>query len=108
VGALIATVHVHEVPQGESQRVFSPGDDVPEWAARQMGAHCFEDGEHPYPEVESQDRPAGTPPAKAGRGSGRDNWIAYAAEQGVEIPDGANRDAIIQAIVDAGKPVDPQ
>lgn len=111
MGALIATIHVHEIPTGEDKHIFSPGDDVPEWAARQMGAHCFEDGDHPFPDggaTGGKEREAGTPPPKAGHGSSAKAWAEYAAEQGVVVPEGANRDAIVAALVDAGKPVDPQ
>ena len=106
MGALITTVHVHDYPAGESN-IFGPGDDVPEWAAKQMGAHCFEDGKHPLGEAKAE-RPAGTPPPKAGKGSAVAEWAAYAAEKGVEVAAGATRDAIVQAIVDAGHPVDAE
>jgi hypothetical protein len=45
MGRLVSYVHV-EGPDG--MVAFGPDDEVPEWAARKMGAHCFEDGEHPY------------------------------------------------------------
>lgn len=48
MSALVSHVHVFD-DEGDTH-VFGPEDDVPEWAARKMGAHCFEDGEHPYPE----------------------------------------------------------
>lgn len=88
--------------QGEAaaHRVFSPGDDVPDWAAKQMGDHCFTNKTAPA---------AGDgPPPKAGAGSTRDAWATYAAEQGIDVPDDATRDGIIQSLADAGKPVDPK
>lgn len=109
MGGLAYTVHV--VDDKGRFVAFGPGDDVPEWAAKQMGAHCFEDGEHPYPDAGKpvdQQREAGTPPPKAGKGSGTAEWAAYAAEQGVDVPEDATRDAIVQAVADAGKPVDQQ
>lgn len=40
---LNSTVWVHD-PQMRPVS-FGPGDDVPDWAAKQMGDHCFTDGE---------------------------------------------------------------
>lgn len=45
------------------------------------------------------------PPPMTGKGSGVNAWREYAAAQEVEVPDDADRDAIVQALVDAGKPV---
>lgn len=45
-------------------------------------------------------------PAKDGPGSGKARWAEYAASVGVEAPDGAARDAIIQAIAKAGHPTE--
>lgn len=42
---LVATVHVPD--ETNTYVAFSPGDDVPEWALKKMGAHCFEDRIHP-------------------------------------------------------------
>lgn len=42
---LVSSVHL-VAPDGNPS-VFLPGDDVPEWALRRMGNHCFEDGVHP-------------------------------------------------------------
>jgi hypothetical protein len=41
---------------------------------------------------------AGDPPPKAGRGSGRDAWAAYADSVGVEVEDGWSRNDIIAAV----------
>lgn len=44
----------------------------------------------------------GTPsdgePPRAGKGSGRDAWAAYAAGLGVDVDDDATRDEIIEAV----------
>lgn len=45
-------------------------------------------------------------PAKEGPGSGKARWAAYAASIGVEVPEGASRDAIIDAIEQADKPTE--
>lgn len=121
MGALNTTVHVHDVPfstNGDVKTVFGPGDDVPDWALAQMGPHCFEDGEHPKPELLTgknaeaaaaaappADREPGTPPPMKGTGSGRDNWAAYADEVDVQAK-GLKRDEIIAAISAAGHPVE--
>lgn len=105
---------VYLMVNGETKG-FGPDDELTEDIARQIGAHAFVDGIHPYPDStdgkhaqgDEKERDEGTPPPKAGAGSGRDNWLAYADEIDVEIPKGTQRDAIIQMIADAGKPVDP-
>ncbi len=54
---LITYVHVYNA-EGESE-TFGPDDKdpLPQWAAEQMGAHCFEDGKHPYPDGDYPDKP---------------------------------------------------
>lgn len=37
-------------------------------------------------------------PPRSGSGSGRDAWVAFAAQQGVEVRDGDTRDDIIAAV----------
>lgn len=102
MGTLISHVHVFD-DRGESH-AFGPDDELPEWAARLMGAHCFVDGVHPFPDAaESEpepDRAPGQEPPRAGRGSSRDAWVAYAVEKGVAIEPDDARDAIV-AKVDA-------
>lgn len=47
--------------------VHVAGDELPEPLARQVGAHAFVDGVHPYPEPEPTPEPAKMPvkaPAK--------------------------------------------
>lgn len=46
------------------------------------------------------------PPPKSGAGSGVEAWAAYAAAQGVEIPEGAKRDDIVAALETAGVPTE--
>jgi hypothetical protein len=46
------------------------------------------------------------PPPKAGPGSSKAKWETYAEQQGVQVPDGADRDAIIAACDAAGVPTD--
>lgn len=77
--------------------MFGPGDTVPEWAARQMGAHCFVDGEHPYPDDAA---PGGLEePARHGKGSSLDAWVAFAAEKGHDVEPGTSRDQVIADLI---------
>jgi hypothetical protein len=82
------------------RRGYHPDPEA--YAAAQGIEPSSAEGRH----AEPAERPEGTPPPKAGQGSGRDNWLAYADEMDVEVPKGTGRDAIIQLLVDAGKPVD--
>ena len=91
-----------EGPDGMA--AFGPDDDVPEWAARKMGAHCFEDGEHPYPAGKEDDGDPppdpGQEPPRAGKGSSREAWAVFASEHDVKVEDDENRDAIVAKLVD--------
>lgn len=37
-------------------------------------------------------------PPKGGAGSGLDEWLAYAADHGIDVPDDATRDDVIAAV----------
>lgn len=100
---LITSVHVHNYTAGE-KNVFGPGDDVPEWAAVQMGAHCFEDGVHPFPN--STTGTADGPPPQSGKGSSKDAWTDYATANGVDVDPDGTRDDIIAACTAAGVPTE--
>lgn len=115
MGALNTTVHVKDPNGGFA--AFGPGDEVPEWAARQMGAHCFEDGVHPYadePEADEavgesepeNERPTVEIPAKAGPKASKDAWVDYANSLGVDVAGCGTRDEVIAAVADAGHPVE--
>lgn len=108
-------VHVHD-DAGELHS-FLPGADVPGWAAKLMGKHCFEGGEGEFNEdgkhapvvhadavVDTQG--GGGPPPRAGKGSGEDKWRAYADEQGVDVSEAQGRDDIIAELDEAGVPVE--
>jgi hypothetical protein len=80
---------------------FMPGDVVPGWAAKQMGAHCFApDGDD---EAGDGDRPP--VPPQSGRGSSHEKWEAYAQAHDVDTA-GLDRDGIIAACEEAGVPVE--
>lgn len=99
MGKLVSHVHVFD-DRGDTH-VFGPDDDVPEEFARKIGAHAFEDGEHPYLD-DASDRESGAEPPRSGKGSGRKEWAAFAGEKGVEVEDGTSRDDIIALLADAG------
>jgi hypothetical protein len=94
---------------------FYPGDELPDWAAKQMGDHVFDKGDggaDPSPSPSPSPKrphPADSgdgPPPKAGAGGGRDAWAAYAESKGVEVADDAKRDHIIAELEKAGVPVE--
>jgi hypothetical protein len=91
--------HVHVNDKNGTSHAFGPDDELPEWAARQMGAHCFEDEEHPYPDDADgdgePDREFGVEPPRNGKGSGRDAWASFSAEKGYTVTEGTPRDQII-------------
>lgn len=101
--------HVHVYDDRGQPRAFGPDDEVPEWAARLMGAHCFENGEHPLAALEDgdgdgqPDREPGQEPPRSGKGSGRDAWVAFAHEKGLgQLAADASRDELVQRLVEAG------
>jgi hypothetical protein len=101
-GKLVSYVHVAD--ERGTFAAFGPDDEVPEWAARKMGAHCFEGGVHPL--ADEKESPSDTPPPKAGAGSSKEAWASYAAGKGVEVEDGASRDQILEALDAAGVPTE--
>lgn len=103
-GKLVSFVYVN-TDRGVAA-AFGPDDDVPRWAAEQMGAHCFEGGEHPLAGTEESGESADGPPPKAGRGSSTEAWVAYAEGNGVAVDDGLSRDEIIAAVERAGVPTE--
>lgn len=103
---LRTTVHVTDL-EGRT-RAFEPGQDLPDWAADQITNPDVWEGELPRHLQPEQDpsRPPGdiTPaePPRAGKGSGRDAWAAFAALHGVEVPEDASREDIVGALADRG------
>lgn len=79
-------------PTGEV-RVFLAGEEVPGWAADRIDPSFFEGDADAAVEA----------PPRAGKGSGRDEWAAYAASLGVDVDDDAGRDDIIAAVEAAQK-----
>lgn len=79
-------VDVHDDDLERFDRLNGPDDSTP--------APLPED---PDPEVDPEDEPP-----RSGKGSGLDAWVAYAESLGIEVPEDASRDDVID-LVDAGK-----
>jgi hypothetical protein len=94
---LNTTVHVH-LPEGS--KAYGPGDDVPkEHAALITNPKAWADGD-------GEDGEDGGIPPRAGKGSGKDAWVAYAAANDVDHDPDATRDEIVAAVESAGVPVE--
>lgn len=104
---------VHVVDNEGRTRAFGPGEELPDWAAEQitnpdvwegeLPAHLDEEGnvqERVATRVEPQAEMA--EPPRAGKGSGRDAWAAYASHRGVDVADDASRDDIVNALAERG------
>lgn len=96
---LAAYVHV-------AGKVYGPGDEPPAaHAALITNPDAWEDGVLPDPVDGAPDT---QPPPRHGKGSSLADWTAYAEANDVQVPDDANRDAVIAACATAGVPVDRQ
>lgn len=86
-------VHAHAVDdKGNVQsQVFGPDDDVPAWARKAITNPDVWEGEaDESDEDDLLERPAGN--------ASREDWAAYAAQEGVEIEADMKRDDIKAAI----------
>lgn len=54
-------------------------------------------------ELESDGDGDGEAPPRSGTGSGKEAWAAYAASRGIEVPEDATRDEIIDAVDEADR-----
>lgn len=109
--------HVHITDEHGAPHVFGPDDDVPGWAAKKIrNPHVWADdggreqqaaatrtGEQTGGETGEQTGGTDVPPM-SGRGSGREAWAVYAAAHDVDVPEGATREDIVQALEGAGVP----
>ncbi|MBF6411040.1 hypothetical protein [Nocardia farcinica] len=91
--------------KGHEVHVFGPGDDVPEWARKQITRPELWD-EAPQVTVDGETSdPADGPPPQGGAGASRQRWADYAASNGVQVQDDWKREDIIDACEKAGVPV---
>lgn len=69
-----------------------------------VGRNLIRDGHARRPAAKDED-PQGPPP-RIGRGSSEDAWKGYAAQNGVNVADGASKADIVASLEAAGVPVD--
>lgn len=74
----VSTIVPAQPGSPEAFQVFGPEDDVPEWAAKQIGDHAWADDDANDGEGD------GSAPAK---GAPKADWIAYAVSQGADEAD---------------------
>lgn len=89
--------YVHAVGENGESQVFGPGDVVPGWARKAITNPKVWDGEDDEPAVSTPvvlERPAGN--------ASREDWAAYATQEGVELDPDMKRDDI-KAAVDLAK-----
>lgn len=86
---------------------FLPGQEVPPWAAKQLGKHVFADGDDSA--IDDGDADADgdevAVPPQHGPGSGRAKWAAYAEAHDLDV-DGLTKDEIIAALEEEGVAVE--
>lgn len=85
---LATYVHV-QAPDG-AMVAFGPDDELPDWAAGQIGEHC-------YAAEPADDEDAPAHPPLSGAGSGKAAWLAYADEHDIDVDPDATRDEIAAA-----------
>ena len=107
MGALITHVAVQD-DDGVTHS-FGPGQDVPEWAAKQITNpkvwdHVPDDVDGDQSGEGSPSGDGDEPPPLAGPGSGRDPWAEYAAKfaDKVEVSEDDKRDEIVAKLREAG------
>lgn len=129
--AKIGKYAVHLADETGELHSFLPGREVPAWAEKRLGEHCFKGGtdlderearvnggtpagDSLAGEADADDDDddghdaggnAGGPPPKSGKGGGIDHWREYAQYHGIDT-DGLSKDAIIAELEAAGVPVE--
>lgn len=92
-------------PDSGTPKFLPVGSELPGWAHGLVGDHALTDG--PPPEDSAAEGSGGEEwrlPPKAGPGSSRARWLAYAEINGVSIDEDATRDDIIAACQSVGVP----
>lgn len=91
------SVYVDDPNEVGKSVLFVPGDQVPDWAVPLItNPNCWVDGE--LPKAKDTETAADGAPPRAGKGSGRSEWAAYAESVGVVVDEDATRDEIIAAV----------
>lgn len=94
--------YVH-VPVGMDWVVYGPDDEVPaEHAALITNPKAWADGELPSGSEVADGSASDEAPPRAGKGSGREEWAAFAESRGVHVDEDDKRDDIIAALAEAG------
>jgi hypothetical protein len=104
---LAAAVHVAD--EHGAMHVFSPNDKepVPDWAREKITNPKAWTSAEDTDTAGGFEGPAGGPPPKSGKGSGRDAWAAYAEASGVEVTDDMkSKEDIVAALDQAGVPTE--
>lgn len=100
--------HVHVTDEHGQSHVFTPHDQIPDWAATRItNPKAWAEGENPHQHDGAEDasekvpqdlgdgaRPSGRPAATATK----DVWCAYAAVLGIEVPAGATKADVMAAV----------
>lgn len=96
--------YVHVADDKGEIHVYGPDTkELPAWAVKAItNPAAWADGDTATAAEPSPAAGEDEEPPRAGKGSGRAEWAAYAASVGVEVDDDATRDDIIAA-VDAAK-----
>jgi hypothetical protein len=101
------TIVVHP-DTGQPVLLVATGD-LPDWAEGLVGDHLLDSKPAPAREPEREpEKPADEPavPPRGGPGSGAPAWRSYAASVGVDVPQEASREDVIEALEAAGKPTE--
>lgn len=87
-------------PDDQQLVVLRAGQEVPDWAVEQVGDHLLGGpaAAPAEPAGGESGNEAPTEPPRAGRGSGLEAWKAYAESLGIEVPDDAQRDDVIDLV----------
>lgn len=117
---------VHVADAAGELHSFLPGREVPAWAEKLLGEHCFAGGTDlderearvtgatpandslPAADTDDEDEAAGSaggPPPKSGKGGGIDHWREYAHYHGIDT-EGLSKEQIIAELEAAGVPVE--
>ena len=107
---------IHVRDEDGVDHVFTPGETVPSWAAKQItnpkawGGEPADDGDADGTAgvTDPPPPPPVIPPPMGGPGSGVAEWLAYAGSLNVEVPEESRgkRDEVIAVLRAAGKPVE--